>query len=222
MKWEVLMDYHPLDREHYYRREVFRHFTEDCRCSSSITAKVDVTALAEHSRRTGTKFYINFLYLLSSVLNSREDYRIQMLYPENELVVFDTISPAHYIFHEDTETCTVVYTDFCEDYEDFYRRCTEDIQRAKSTREYGIRPESRNFFDASYLSWLCYDALHIELPDGYPHYLPIINWGHYEETNGRLMLPLSVRINHAVADGYLISKVFLLLQEKIAQFTKMK
>jgi chloramphenicol O-acetyltransferase type A len=30
-----------------------------------------------------------------------------------------------------------------------------------------------------------------------------------------MMMPVTVRMNHAIADGYLVSKVFLLLEEKI-------
>ena len=93
-----------------------------------------------------------------------------------------------------------------------------DIARAKQTREYGLDTENhRNYFDASYISWLSYDALHIELPDGYLHFTPIINWGRYEEENGRFRMPLTVRLNHAVADGYLVAKVFRLLEEEIAK-----
>ena len=32
-----------------------------------------------------------------------------------------------------------------------------------------------NWFDASYISWLSYDSINIELPDGYIYLLPIIN-----------------------------------------------
>ena len=68
------MDYKIIDREQYYRKGVYRHFTEDCKCSTSMTARVDVTDLVSHSKETGTKFYLNFLYILSKVLNSRDDY----------------------------------------------------------------------------------------------------------------------------------------------------
>ena len=67
------MDYKIIDREQYYRKGVYRHFTEDCKCSTSMTARVDVTDLVSHSKETGTKFYLNFLYILSKVLNSRDD-----------------------------------------------------------------------------------------------------------------------------------------------------
>ena len=74
------MNYKVIDREKYYRKGVYRHFTEDCKCSVSMTARVDVTDLVKHSKETGTKFYINFLYLLSKTLNSRDDYRMQYLW----------------------------------------------------------------------------------------------------------------------------------------------
>lgn len=70
------MNYKVIDRETYYRKGVFRHFTEDCKCSTSITSRIDVTELVTYSKNTGTKFYINFLYILSKVMNSCEDYRM--------------------------------------------------------------------------------------------------------------------------------------------------
>ena len=159
------------------------------------------------------------MYLLAKTLNSREDYRIQYLFPQNELVVFDKINPCHYVFYTDTETCTPVYTEYQEDYNKFYANCSADVDAAKLTRGYKLDEKNHpNYFDASYISWLNYDSLHIELPDGYLYYMPIINWGRYEETNGKLLMPLTVRLNHAVADGYLVSKVFLILSEFINEF----
>ena len=73
------MNYRIIDKETYYRKGVYRHFTEDCKCSASLTARIDVTDLAAYSRQTGTRFYINFLYILSKVLNSRDDYRMGYL-----------------------------------------------------------------------------------------------------------------------------------------------
>ena len=74
------MNYKIIDKETYYRKGVYRHFTQDCKCSTSMTARIDVTALAAHSKETGTRFYLNFLYLLSKTLNSRDDYKMDYLY----------------------------------------------------------------------------------------------------------------------------------------------
>ena len=58
----------------------------------------------------------------------------------------------------------------------------------------------------------------MELPDGYLFFAPIVNWGRWREEGGWLMMPVSVRLNHAVADGYLLAKVFRLLQAEIDAF----
>lgn len=90
------------------------------------------------------------------------------------------------------------------------------MERAKATREYGLDAANHpNWFDASCIPWISYDSLTIELPDGYLYFSPIVNWGRYREENGRMMMPVSVRMNHAAADGYLIAKVFLLLEEEM-------
>ena len=213
------MSYRVIDKNAYYRKGVFRHFTEDCKCSTSMTARIDVTELAAYSRQTGTKFSLNFLYLLSRALNSREDYRMGYLWQTDELICYDVIHPTQYVFHEDTETCTPVYTEYREDYDSFYAGALYDLEQAEKTREYLLDSANHpNWFDASYIPWLSYDALHVELPDGYLYFAPIINWGRYREENGRLLMPVTVRLNHAIADGYLVAKVFRLLEQEICAF----
>lgn len=213
------MIYKVVDKEKYYRKGVFRHFTEDCKCSTSMTARLDVTELVNYSKRTETKFYINFLYLLSKVLNSRDDYKMAYLWQTEELICYDVINPIQYVFHEDTETCTPVYSSYNEDYQVFYSDALKDIEKAKESREYGLDSANHpNWFDASYISWISYDSLNVELPDGFLYFLPIVNWGKYREEHGRLMMPISVRLNHAIADGYLVANVFRLLEKEISYF----
>jgi len=215
------VNYKVIDKDKYYRAGVYRHFTEDCKCSVSITARLDVTELVRYSKVTSTKFYLNFLYILSKTLNAREDYRLAYLWKSDKLICFDKVNPCHYVFYADTETCTPVYSEYYADYRQFYATSMADMAKAKSTREYGLDMEHHpNWFDASYISWLSYDSFHVELPDGYLYFQPIINWGKYRKENDRLMMPVTVRMNHAVADGYLVSKVFLLLDENIKAFVQ--
>ena len=185
-----MKNYRIIDKETYYRSGAFKHFSEDCKCSTSMTARIDVTGLVQYSRQT------------------------------EELICYDTIHPTQYVFHEDTETCTPVYTTYYEDYETFYREALADVERTKQTREYGLAmADHPNWFDASYISWLSYDSLNIELPDGHLFFAPIINWGKYREENGKLLMPVSVRLNHAIADGYLVANVFRLLEKEIQRTT---
>lgn len=219
MERNAMMNYRVIDKETYYRKGVYRHFSEDCKCSVSMTARVDVTALKAYSEKTGTRFYLNFLYLLCRVMNARDDYKMGYLWESDTLICYDVIHPTQYVFHEDTETCTPVYTEYHEEYATFYENARRDIERAKQTREYALdMAHHPNWFDASCIPWLSYDAMNIELPDGYLFFAPIVNWGRHREENGRLMMPVTVRLNHAVADGYLVANVFRLLEREMELF----
>ena len=213
------MGYRVIDRETYYRKGVFRRFSEDCKCSLSMTARVDVTDLVAWSKTKGRKFYLNFLYILCRALNSREDYRMEYRWQMDELICYDVIHPIQYVFHEDTETFTEVYSTYDSDYETFYAAALRDLEAGKGTRDLGLDDANHpNWFDASYIPWISYDALHLELPDGYLYFAPIVNWGKYRAENGRLMMPVTVRMNHAVADGFLVANVFRLLEKEMAAF----
>ena len=211
------MNYKIIDRETYYRKGVYRHFTEDCKCSTSMTARIDVTELVKYSKATGTKFYINFLYLLTKVINSRDDYRMQYLWQTDELICYDVVNPIQYVFHEDTETITVVYSEYFDDYKTFYNAAKADLEKGKATREYGLDDAAHpNWFDASSLPWLSFDSMTVELPDGYLYFNPIVNWGKFREENGRLMMPVAIRLNHASADGFLAALFYKNLEKEIS------
>ena len=213
------MAYRKIDLEKYYRKDIFHHFSRDCKCSTSMTMKIDVTDLVNYSKKKGTKFYINFLYIISKVLNSRDDYKMRYDWKTSELICYDVINPMQYIFHNDTETFTLAYTNFDENYNVFYQNALNDIEKAKQTREYGLDAENHpNWFDASFIPWISYDSLNIELPDGYLYFAPIINWGKYKLENDKILMPVTVRMNHAIADGYLIANIFQKLEYEIKKF----
>ena len=92
------------------------------------------------------------------------------LWEKDELICYDVIHPTQYVFHEDTETCTPVYTQYCEDYAAFCCNALQDLERAKQTRDYLLDAANHpNWFDASYISWLSYDSLHMNhaVADGF-------------------------------------------------------
>lgn len=125
------MNYKKLDLNNYYREKVYRHFSRDCKCSISMTSRIDVTELYKYSKLTNTKFYINFLYLLCKVLNSRDDYKMFYDWKKDEVYVYEVINPTQYVFSSTTETCTPVYTVYNSDYKTFYQNALADIEEAK-------------------------------------------------------------------------------------------
>ena len=69
------------------------------------------------------------------------------------------------------------------------------------------------------MPWVSYDSFSVECPDGYLYFPPIVNWGKYYLENNRIMMPVTCGLNHAIADGYLMSNIFVTLAKEIETFT---
>ena len=72
------MNCRKIDINNYYRKDAFLRFS-NAKCSMSMTKKIDVKGLYDISKKTNTKFYINILYIVSKVLNSKDDYKMGYL-----------------------------------------------------------------------------------------------------------------------------------------------
>ena len=134
--------YKKINLETYYRKGSFTNFSEGPKCSLSVTSKIDVTDLYNWSKKYGTKFYINFLYVLSKVLNSRDDYKMEYRWKTKELVCWEKVNPCHYIFFEEKEICTPVYSEYFSDYKKFYDKRYSGSKR-KAHLQIGKRNTSK-------------------------------------------------------------------------------
>ena len=75
-----------------------------------------------------------------------------------------------------------------------------------------------NFF-VSCVPWLAYTQLkhpHVGPEDSNPRF----SWGKYTEANGRITMPVTVFVNHALADGWHITQFFHNLERELAELTE--
>lgn len=82
-----------------------------------------------------------------------------------------------------------------------------------------VEGDVRSFFFVSSVPWVHYSQLQhpAESPDDSN---PRISWGKYVTVNGRTTLPVSLFVNHALADGLHISRFFLNLEKELADMTR--
>ena len=95
------------------------------------------------------------------------------------------------------------------------RRQREVLERGTLTEDGDVR----SFFFVSSVPWVHYSQLQhpAESPDDSN---PRISWGKYVTVNGRTTLPVSLFVNHALADGLHISRFFLNLEKELADMTR--
>ena len=208
------MNYKRIDIATWDRRDLYTLYTTSLKIVMNMTVKVDVANLSRFAREQGMKFYPVMMHTVGRVLNARDEFRYSLT-PEGELILWDSISPSYTDFNPETEKFVKFVTEYTPDLREFYRRTEADRERYRDACGF-IPDQPRNVFDISCLPWTNYESLtlHVENADGICLF-PVVIWGKYEEEDGRLILPVTASVHHAVCDGFHLSRFFRELQELI-------
>ncbi len=203
-----MADYRMIETDTWPRYQRFVHFTEDAPCAVWLTDDIDVTELVDGVRTSGKPFYPSMLYCVSKVINAHEEFRLTSvdspLFPKPMPAVWDVVHPSHNVFRQDSETFVNIFTLYTDDPVNFIDNCTLDIEKAVSSAP-GDIPCPSNIFEASCVPWRGFTSVG-SVQEAYP-FSPIVVWGRYGNSpDGRIVMPLSIQINHACADGYHLAR----------------
>ena len=193
--------FHPIDPETWERRQAFYYFTKLLPTAYSLTVEVDVTHTYRRAKELGLKFFPVYLYLVTRLLNRRPCFR--MAEREGRLGCYERLHPSYTVFHPDDNTISNLWTWYSERFSDFYAAYLED--QALYARNHGVsaKPEAPppNSYMAGMLPWVQFTA-YTPVPFAPLTYLPVVQAGRRFLRDGRLMMPFSMTVHHAVADGW--------------------
>lgn len=202
-----------VDPDIWERGPVFRHFIDDLRCVMSMTVDLDVTRLLDNVHQQGLSLYPTMIWMVTKILNAHPEFRYGWD-DQGRLILWDRIEPYYADFHPDRKSFVKLVTPFDPDLETFHRRFLEDRNRYAALDHFdqiGVPP---NTFDVSCLPWVRYRSFDMHIFDSGTYLGPVVTWGKYEPAGKRVLMPLSLNIHHAVADGFHLSRFFLELQEQ--------
>ncbi|HIZ09928.1 MAG TPA: hypothetical protein H9726_05510 [Candidatus Borkfalkia avicola] len=207
------MNYEIINTETWERGELFRFYIEKLRNVMSMTVDTDVTKLVSFVRAHGLKFYPAMMWAVSKAVNGRAEFRYG--WKDGDLVRWDYVSPYYADFHGEDERFVKLVTEYSGDLSEFHARFLADRERYKDLRAFDLKEIPPNTFDVSCLPWVRYRSFDIHVFDEGRYLAPVVTWGRFETENGKTVMPLSVNIHHAVADGWHLSRLFADVQEII-------
>lgn len=210
--------FHLVDFEKWERKEHFKYYTQQIKCGYSITANLDVTLFKDLLEKNNLKFYPSFIYCVTYNINSMKEFRMRWG-DNNQLIIYDTVHPSYTIFHKDDQTFSDIWSEYTSDFYKFYNNYKCDIEKYSNTKGIKIKPnQPKNFYCISCVPWLSFTGYSTYSNDPNPTFIPIITYGKYHKESERLIMPFTVTISHAVADGYHVSKLINNIQMTIDKF----
>lgn len=210
------MNYQTVDLSAWSRGSLFKFYIDRMRIVMSLTVDIDVTSLVNYGKKNSLKFYPLMIWTVSKVVNSHDEFKYGWN-EKGELIKWDVISPSYADFHRDDENFVKMVTQFSDDLSEFYAGFLRDRERSRQLRGI-VEHQPPNRFDVSCLPWVRYRHFDVHVFDEGKFLAPVITWGKYEAECGKLVMPLTMNIHHAVADGFHLSRFFNEVQALIDSF----
>lgn len=205
-------EFHPIDRNAWSRMPYFYYFTKMLPTGYSLTVEVDITNTYHTVKREGKKFFPAYLYLASRLISQQQEFRIAE--QNGQLGYYEVLHPSYACFHEDDKTMSSLWTEYDSDFETFYSNYMEDQRKYEGN--HGIVAKADlpdNNYMVGTLPWTQFSS-YVSVPYGIgSNYFPVLQAGRFFDKGDRKMMPLSITVHHAVADGYHVGLFLQKFQE---------
>ncbi|WP_102272238.1 type A chloramphenicol O-acetyltransferase [Cytobacillus massiliigabonensis] len=195
------MEFNKIDINNWERKEIFNHFLNQ-QTSFSITRNIDITELYKVTKEKGYKFYPVFIFLVTHVVNSHKNFRMNFN-SDGEFGYWDKLIPLYTIFDKTSELFSAISTNTDEDFKKFYDNYVSDAERYNGTgKMFPKTPIPENVVNISMIPWTPFTGFNLNLNNNPNYFLPIVTAGGFIYQNSDINLPLSLQVHHSVCDGY--------------------
>lgn len=193
--------YSIVDMENWKRKDEYEYFSYGG-CNFNITSRVDITRIYEYHKKNNIKLYSILASLMIKALNSFEEFKYG--YIGKELVIYDVVHPTLYDLNKDNKLHS-----YCPEYSDdipmMIKSIDEMSQKYKESNAYRCGEIPNNSVMISNIPWIDIYSMSFDLQYGFGFLAPIIAFGKYETVEDKKYMPISIYVNHKVADGYHVS-----------------
>lgn len=187
-----------LDMTTWPRRAHFGYFRSLPCPWVGVTQMVDVTELKGFCRERGVSFFLAMLHAAALAADGVAAFRQRI--HAGGVVEYDACPTSHTELLPDGTYC---YCTVRHDmpFDQYLLQAEEARRRSREAASIEEDEDAESMYFVSCLPWLHYTAL-TQPTGGGDESNPRITWGKYEpDARGRLMLPVTALVHHALADG---------------------
>nr|WP_278001293.1 CatA-like O-acetyltransferase [Clostridium botulinum] len=131
---------------------------------------------------------------------------------EDRLIEHEIVSPSFTVMTKEEvfSFCTV---NFIDSYNDFKSNALKEIEKTKNNITIKDEPGRDDLLYITSIPWISFTNITHPIQMSPVDSIPRISWGKYFEESGKIKLPLSVQVHHALVDGIHVGKFFNNIQE---------
>lgn len=187
----------------FFRKFKLPHF--------NICTDVDITNTYSFTRKNKISISAAVLFAVMKTCNSLEEFKYRI--KGNRIKVMDIVHPGITVL-ADNDVYSNTIVNYSEQFIEFYKEYTSAVEYAKKNIIVGEGQKKRD--DLIYISalpWISFTSVTNPMPGSPADSIPRIIWGKQFRREGKILMPFSVQVNHALMDGVHVSKFYFKLSE---------
>ncbi|WP_025027804.1 chloramphenicol acetyltransferase [Caldalkalibacillus mannanilyticus] len=193
----------PIDLQTWPRGQMFYYFTKMSPAGYSMTVDLDVTRMRLALKERKLKFFPAYLWLTTKIVNKQVEFKVAL---NNEVLGYwDVLTPLYATFHEDDKTFSFMWTEYHDCFSAFYESYVKNQEQYGKNHGVLAQPDRlppANSYVVSCLPWVEFKHFSFHSYENKDYFFPTIEAGKFHESNGRVLLPLSITVHHATTDGW--------------------
>ncbi len=174
----------------------------------------EVTGLRQYVKEHQLSFFVVALYLSTKAANAVSPFRYRLR--GEQVLVHDVIHAGSTVL-QPNEAFTFCYFDYTTNFEEFHADAKRKLaQIAAGAQVFEPRETQDDLLHYSMIPWISFTsfahARRLRSEDS----VPKIVFGKYYEGEGKIKMPVSVEVHHALLDGLHVGKFFALFENYLA------
>lgn len=196
------------------RKEHFNFFKNFDDPFFGVTVNVDFSTTYRQAKEAQASFFLYSLHKIMQAVNETEAFRYRI--EDDELVSYDVIHPTSTVGREDG-TFSFSFFEYYRDTKIFVDNAQEVVEKIKETTGLGLETSSdrNDIIHYSSVPWIQFTDMKHAVSFGNNTAIPKISTGKYFTEEQKIMLPVSITVNHAVMDGFHVALFLDKLKECI-------
>jgi len=204
-----------IDIDTWNRRDLYKHFITLQDPIFGIVANVDVTKAYQKSKEENISFFALYLFASMKAINAIENFRYRI--EEGKVVCYPVIDASATIIRED-KTFGFSYIDFSDDLEVFVKNFELEKERILGSNILLPPKYTPACIYCSAIPWVNFTGHKEPFAGDNTFSIPQLAFGKFKKEADKLLMPVSVNVNHALMDGYHVGQFYEKFQIALDKF----
>lgn len=204
-----------FDVETWSRKDHFNFFNQFDEPFFGVTVDIDCTIAYHKCKKEGIGFFLYYLYQSLTAANAIENFRLRI--EDHQIYLYDQVNASAVINRADN-SFGFSYIDYFKDFKTFEAAAKIEIENVRNATGLNLKSNEANVIHISAMPFLKFTSLSHARSFSVKDSCPKFSFGKMTEVNGLKSIPLSIHVNHALADGYHVGLFVDNFQQRMNEF----